>query len=163
MTVSQHGAYFRLLAAACEAQGAHTAAAKEELRQAAHRAAFGRDGVSAKTIDRKTGFDNIKSEFMRLADVLPSPPGRGQGEGPTGASVRLLHVARERLSALGAVVAPTYVAGLLKQRFKIVSGAQPVDDLTDKQLTDLIRTCNARIALLTDRSADSKVSDNAPF
>ncbi len=147
MSESQHGAYFRLFAAACEAQKCRTAKEKEDLRQAAHHAAFGRFGVSAKDIDQGKMFDAIKREFLRLADRVDHNADQ--------ARVRLLHEAEHMLEVLRDITSAAYIAKLLKQRFKIIPGKRTVEDLSNGQLSQLIITCNSRIKVLSQ----SKISE----
>ena len=140
MSESQHGAYFRLFAAACAAQKCETAAAKEALRRAAHIAAFGRP-VSAKEIDQGKMFDAIKREFLRLADSVDHNTDQERK--------RLVFAAYDSLNRLHKLVARAYVTTLLKQRFKVIDGKRSVEDLSDGQLHQLIITCNNRIKVLS--------------
>ena len=139
MTVAQHGRYFWLLADACAAQGAVSTAAKEALRKQAHRAAFGFE-KSAKDINADKEFTAIANEFRRLGNVV---------ETETNERRQSIYVARQRLTALAAITAPGYIETLLKQRFKVIPGLRAVEDLSRKQLTDLITTVNNRIRTLS--------------
>jgi hypothetical protein len=170
MTVAQHGKYFRLHAAACAAQRATTSAAKEALRQAAHLAAFGKP-KSAKDINTTKDFDDIKREFERLAFVIPkpSPGGEGarradEGEPNDGVHQRTVYVAHKRLYVLDEKTSPSYVATLLKERFKIIPGQRRIEDLSQKQLIQLITTVNNRIQMLGGKNQPVEVNGNGdPF
>lgn len=159
MTVRQHGLYFRLLAAACAAQHATTAAAKEALRQAAHLAAFGKP-KSAKDINRTNEFDAIATELKRVANVINDP------QSPE--HKRSVYVATQRLAALQQIASPNYTATLLRDRFKVIAGQRSIEDLTAKQLAELISTVNNRIQMLAkSRKAETveveTANENVPF
>lgn len=158
MTVKQHGLYFRLLAAAFEALGAVTSKDKERLRHDAHITAFGLPYKSATDINRTKEFDAIASEFKRLASII---------ERDDPARQRTIFVAKQRLAALRELTSATYLATLLKERFKILRQQRTIEDLPPKQLSELISTVNNRIRMLSGsrRGAESAetADDNIPF
>jgi hypothetical protein len=156
MTDAQHALYFRLWAAACAQQGWDTlpASAREAKRHEIQDRLFG-EGKSAKDINATAEFDAIKQCFERLAMLVPSPGGEGQGEDDlaAGARRRLLNVAGQKLSELGELCAADYIETLLKDRFKVVKGVRSITDLSDKSLSQLIMTVNNRITLLARKAA----------
>ena len=147
MTVRQRLLYFHLFQAACESAHASTATAKESLRQAAHLAAFGRP-KSAKDIGTKKEFTAIANEFKRLANIV---------DRDDNARRTALFVARQRLEALRTIVAPGYVERLLKERFKVIPSQKDIENLSPKQLTDLITTVNNRIRMLDGQAKEATV------
>jgi hypothetical protein len=65
MTSDQHNAYWWYLSQCCKKLGLTSAAEREELRRAIHIRAFG-EPISAKEIDRLTGYDAFKKECLAI-------------------------------------------------------------------------------------------------
>jgi hypothetical protein len=135
MTWDQHNAYFRLLEAACRAQGKRTAAEREELRQLIHSRAFGRP-ISAKDIDHLKMFDALKAECLALSQPANLEAQLRQAEMPL---IRLRQGILEKFSE-------DRILGLLRSaRFKRES-LEDLGDMNEKDLTDLRNTLCARTA-----------------
>jgi hypothetical protein len=129
MTWGQHNSYFRLLDGVYRVKGLTTAAEKEECRKQIHLEAFGKP-TSAKEIDHMGMFDKFKA-----ACLVHSQPAN------LGAQIRQLEQPLIRLRHAISQLAPQpYWAKIARNKF----GTDDLDELTERQLTDLRNTLCAR-------------------
>lgn len=135
MTWDQHSAYFRLLEGAYRAQGKTAAADKEDMRKLIHTRAFG-SPISAKVIDHMKMFDDFKAECLAWSQPTNVAAQKRQVEMPL---IRLRHGILEKFDS------PTILGLLRSARFKRKS-LDDLDDMNEKDLTDLRNTLCARTA-----------------
>jgi hypothetical protein len=114
LTKPQVWAFWRLWGAACDVQGWASAEREPQRREMLARCGF----ASLKDVDRRAGFDRVKTECLRLAERLEGGleatyPGLGEAR-------RHAHIIRSdlmpRLRACGAD-AEAYVAAIARDRF----------------------------------------------
>lgn len=140
MTQDQHDLFWRLWASAMRGQGWNTVPAVEQ--EAHRRAVLAELGfASAKLIDTRQGFDDVKKRFQALA-------GKVRNEAPDAGQRRRL------LSRIGHAIAELDQAGypprsldkILRVRFKVIDYIRTIPDLDTLELENLLRTVNARRA-----------------
>jgi hypothetical protein len=154
MTWDQHSAYFRLLEGAYRSNGKTTAADKEEMRKLIHTRAFG-SPISAKVIDHMKMFDDLKSECLAWSQPANVDAQKRQVEMPL---IRLRHGILEKFDS------PTILGLLCSTRFKRKS-LEDLDDMNEKDLTDLRNTLCARTAgeVAVPVGADQGEQEGDPF
>lgn len=172
MTVAQHGQWLRLWLAACKAQGWDklSTAEREAKRDEVYIAAFGYR-ISTRDISSGDGCDRIFAAFRRLAYEIPAPDQDQASRRPhvkhygssrtrhthdaethssddayLAARRRLLHQAALRIDAWIDLAGAPYVESILKPRFKLIRGWLSINDLSNEDLINLLRTVNSRIA-----------------
>jgi hypothetical protein len=134
MTREQHASYWWHIGQCAKSLGLSTAAGREELRATIHVRAFGAN-VSAKSIDHLKMFDDFKSQCLAILKPADLEAQLRQVQQPL---IRLRHAILQFPEA--------YVAGLLgSARFKGRSLAD-LQDMDEKELTDLRNTLCARVA-----------------
>ena len=139
MTISQRDLFWRLWAAACAAQGWNRLPAEEreaKRKQVLFELGFG----SAKHIDPKDGFDAVKAELERLADVVANEPQ------DAGRRRRVAWCANQALRKLRAAGYPERsIETILIDRFKVVPGVSAIEDLPTDELVKLAITLDTRL------------------
>ena len=134
MTREQHASYWWHIGQCAKSLGLSTSAQREELRGTIHVRAFGAN-VSAKSIDHLKMFDDFKAQCLAILKPADLEGQLRQVEQPL---IRLRHAILQFPVA--------YVAGLLgSARFKGRALAD-LNDLDEKELTDLRNTLCARVA-----------------
>lgn len=147
MTPAQHRMYWNLLNQVYAAGGLVTAPEKEKQRKLIHLRAFGREGVSAKEIDRLKMFDAFKAEC--LSWIKPDD---------LSAQLRQTNQERHRLIWRIGQFDPEYVNALLASpRF----GGRSVDDMENLSIKDLTDLRNTLCARLPDQARRAPVE--TPF
>jgi len=139
MTEDQHSLFWRLWSAAMRGQGWNTLPAAEQ--EAKRREVLASLGFrSAKLIDTRQGFDDVKKRFEALA-------GKVHNEAPdAGQHRRLLARIGEAFSDLDAAsYPPRAVEKILRVRFKVIKGVRTIPDLETVEMENLARTLNARL------------------
>ncbi len=140
MTPDQHDLFWRLWASACRGQGWNALPAAEQ--NAKRREVLSALGfASAKDIDTRQGFDDVKQRLEALAGKIHNErPDAGQR--------------RRILSRIGQAIAeldqagypPRSIETILRIRFKVIKGVRTLPDLDTPELVNLSRTLSARLS-----------------
>jgi hypothetical protein len=149
MTRAQHQAYWRLLSQVNAVQNVTSAEERESMRKLIHDRAFGR-AVSAKDIDHLKMFDAFKGACLAMIQPANWEAQLHQVDQPL---IRLRHACRQ-------LADEPYIQALVQgPRFK----KQSLDDLDERELTDLRNTLAARASARRRKQEPLAAATNEPF
>ena len=140
MTPDQHDLFWRVWASACRGQGWTALPAAEQ--NAKRREVLSALGFSsAKHIDTRQGFDDVKQRLEALAGKVHNE------RADAGARRRILSRIGQSIAELDqAGYPPRSIETILPVRFKVIKGVRTLPDLDTPELVNLSRTLSARLA-----------------